>query len=117
MTGSAWNPQRAVRLGSIATPAHSENFADSLDRPSDESAFGKPMPGPLSVYGPVTQWNWQAARDLLLRYKAAYQRDFIRLWIAHGPEFRRAVEEEFILVFGILVPSQFAASHHTGQLA
>jgi hypothetical protein len=68
-------------------------FVDS--HPSQESPIGKALPGPLSVYGPVTEWNWRSALGLLLPYRASYIREFVKLWKATTPKFRRMVEEEY----------------------
>ena len=76
-------------------------MAEVVDsRPEAASVVGKPLPGPLAVYGPVREDNMCAPLGLLLRYRASYIREFFKLWKATTPEFRRAVAEEYARLRG-----------------
>lgn len=49
---------------------------------SGAAVMGKPLEGPLSIYGPVQPWNVQAAASLQLRYLCQDMKKLTRWWRA-----------------------------------
>jgi len=57
--------------------------------------IGSPLPGQLSVYGVVHDWNFSVGCSLYRRHVATCHRDLLRALRRRSPAFQRAVLEEF----------------------